>query len=327
MPARKTESRIPENFQPQDLGQVISTSSGSCSLISFVTSPLVHNRRNQCVVFITDNTVAAAADSYDWTITESSGPPINSTTQIGELSYLAQKTGSLLVSVSIKDSGNTELANLSLSQQVVEPSEELEDLIADSNEEQGPGMADPDALRELINEHNLYYQSVTLQNSEPMSGFKRLVFNMAFDGVLKRKVEERKRHLDQLALSLNSATADFATLSTQGAGVCSVRLLLLAMTLPNMLPLTLLPEDSNERAVALADLHQSLAQLDENKKIDLFNIVRFPKSNISVCARILENLRNQYFNSTNFDDVLTGMSGARAQWIIAQYRQGPIIRS
>jgi hypothetical protein len=99
------------------------------------------------------------------------------------------------------------------------------------------------------------------------------------------------------------------------------------MTLPNMLPWTLMPEDSNERAIALAELHESLAQLDENKKIDLFNIARFPKSNIVGCARILENLRNKYFNTTNFDDVLAGMSGARAQWIIAQYRQGPITRN
>jgi hypothetical protein len=88
-----------------------------------------------------------------------------------------------------------------------------------------------------------------------------------------------------------------------------------------------MPSDANERALKLSDLHQQLAKLDENKRIDLFNLARFPKSNIKVCARMLENLRNQYFNSTSFDDVLTGMSGARAQWIIAQYRQGPISRT
>jgi hypothetical protein len=325
MPARKTERRIPDSLQAQDLGQTVTA--GNCALVSYVTSPLVHNRNNHYVVFITDNGMATSANSYDWTITENSGAPINSTTQAGELDYRAVKLGRLVIAVSIKDGGNNELASLTLSQEVVDPSEELEDLIAESGDEPGPGMADPDALRELVNEYNLYYQSVTLQNAEPMGGFKRLVFNMVFDGVMKRSVEERKRHLDQLALSLNSATTDFATLSTQGAGVSSVRLLLLAMTLPNMIPWTLMPEDANERAIVLADLHQSLAQLDENKKIDLFNIVRFPKSNIKSCARILENLRNQYFNTTNFDDVLTGMSGARAQWIIAQYRQGPIIRN
>lgn len=130
-----------------------------------------------------------------------------------------------------------------------------------------------------------------------------------------------------LAEGINSGATDFATVSTQGAGVSSVRLLLLAMTIPGMVPFTLLPKDPNQKTIATDALYQSLAQLDDTKKIDLFNIVRFPKSNIFYCGRILENLRNQYFGGTSFDDVLTGMQGARAQWIIDQYRRGPVTRN
>ena len=325
MPVRKTESRIPDTFLAEDLGQAISAP--GCTMISYVTSPLVQNRLNQYVVFITDAGIAASAASYEWTITESGVAPANSTSIVGELELEPTHTGSLRVTVRILDSSDTEIATLTLDQTVVTASEELEDLIAESNEDAGPGMADPDALRELINQYNIYYQSVNLQNQEPIAGFKRLVFNMCFDGVMKRNEEERKRHVEQLALALNTGNADFATLSTQGIGVCNVRLLLLAMTLPGIMPWTLMPTDANQRAVTLNNLHQDLAGLDENKKIDLFNIARFPKSNIKACAKMLENLRNQYFNTTSFDDVLTGMSGARAQWIIAQYRQGPITRT
>jgi hypothetical protein len=224
------------------------------------------------------------------------------------------------------NAASNEIEALTLQQQVVDPSDILEDLIEEAVDEPGAGMANPDGLRELINEHNLYYQNVHPANPEPEDGYKRMVFNMAFEGVIKRKASERKRHLEQLAAALNEGTTDFVTLGTQGAGICAIRVLLLAMTL-GMIPWTTLPEEPNQRAAAAAQLHQSLAALPEENKIDLFNILRFPKSNITWCGRILENLRNRYFNSTSFDDVISGLSGTRAQWIIAQYRQGPVTRN
>jgi hypothetical protein len=102
---------------------------------------------------------------------------------------------------------------------------------------------------------------------------------------------------------------------------------LLAMTLPSMLDFTELPEAEDQRALADEQLRESLAALDEDKRIDLFNLVRFPKSNIAQCARILEALRDRYFPGTNFNDVLTGMSGVRAQFILKQFIEGPVIRS
>lgn len=325
MAVRKTESRIPDSLQPEDLGQAV-TSNG-VSLISFVTSPVVVDRNNHYVVMIVNAGIAAAAQSYEWSVSVNGGAATVSVTNIGEFMVDPQQTGTLVVSVNVRDAANATLATVTLNQHVVSPSEQLEDMIAEAHSQAGPGMADPDALRELINEHNLYYQNVTTQNAEPLTGFRKLVFNLAFEGVMKKDGAERRRHLDQLAMAINSGEMDFTMLSMDGAGVCSVRLLLLAMTVPNMMPWTLLPEDPNERTLAAQELHQSLSQLDDNKKVDLFNLVRFPKSNITSCGRILENLRSRYFGTTNFDDVLTGMSGTRVQWIIAQYRQGPITRS
>src|SRR5262249_15056673 len=117
------------------------------------------------------------------------------------------------------------------------------------------------------------------------------------------------------------------SLTATGAGVTNLRLHLLAMTLSSMLDFTELPAGNDERALAEEQLRQSLAALDEDKRVDLFNLVRFPKSNIAQCARIIESLRDRYFPGTNFNDVLSGMSGVRAQFILGQFTDGPIVRS
>ncbi|MFC5412204.1 hypothetical protein ACFPMF_22960 [Larkinella bovis] len=327
MPVRKTESRIPAGLQPADLGQAVVATDNRCALVSYVTSPIVVTRENVYVVFVTDPGLAGNTVSYEWTLVENGGPPSVQTTDVGELAYTPTSQGSLSVSVRLLGNGNTEQAQLSLQQAVIPPNEELNTLLNEAANQPGPSLGSPEVLQELINEHNLYYQNVTPQTAEAGDGFKRFVFSMVYDGASRKNRTERRAHLRQLALSLNTASADFATLSSSGAGVCEIRPLLLSMILPGMTAFTLLPEEANQRRVQVEQLLQSLATLDEGKRIDLFNILRFPKSNIVHCGRILEKLRDTYFNTTNFGDVLTGMSGARSQWIIGQYRQGPIQRN
>jgi hypothetical protein len=102
------------------------------------------------------------------------------------------------------------------------------------------------------------------------------------------------------------------------------------MTIGSPAPLlawTELPEPSAQRAVAEEQLRQTLAALDEPQRIDLFNVTRFPKSNITQCGRIIEALRDRYFSGTNFNDILSGMSGTRAHWITRHFREGPLKRS
>ncbi len=330
MPVRKTESRIPINFQTSDLGQAVLASDGRCALVAFVTSPIVVNRENNYVVFVTDAGLAGSAQSFEWTFTESDGAPNTQTTQNGEVSYLPQATGSLNVAVRILDAGNAEQANLTLDQEVVPLNAELEALIENAQNEAGPSVANPDVARELVNDHNPYYQAVALQTPESGDGFKQFVFSIVFDGALQRVAARRKKHLERLAASLNNQEEDFFTQTAEGAGVCGIRLPLLAMSFGNPTPLlewTELPEPSAQRAAAEEQLRQTLAALDEAQRIDLFNLARFPKSNITQCGRIIEALRDRYFSGANFNEVLTGMSGTRAHWIVRHYREGPLLRS
>ena len=327
MPVRKTESRIPAGMQPSDLGQAVLAQDNRCALISYVPNPIVVARENVYVVFVTDTTLAAATQSFEWNFIENGGPPVADTTNSGVRAYTPVLLGNLSITVKLLDGTGQPQAELSMQQAIVSGSSALETLIDEAAAKPGPSAGNPEVLRELINEHNLYYQNVEMLAAENGEGFKKMVFSMVYDGATRRNRDERKEHLNQLALSLNSAAADFTTLSSAGAGVCEVRPLLLSMILPGMTPLTMLPQDTDQRRVQIEQLLQALGSMDETKRIDLFNILRFPKSNIIHCGRILETLRNTYFNTANFEDVLTGMSGTRSQWIISQYRQGPIIRN
>lgn len=333
MGARKTESRIPATLQASDLGEAVAAADGRCVLISFVTSPVVMARENTYVLMTTDAALALTLNSFQWTFEENGAVTKNVTTEFGEIIYQPAAEGTLVVAVNVLDAGNTQQATLSLKQQVVPPSAILEDFISQAQNTPGPGAGDPDAARELVNECASYYQEVALQKPEDGDSFRRFVFSMVSSGATRHSLADRRAHLEELADAVNEQSGDFASLSATGAGVSDLRLPLLAMVLlatpggAPFLPWQELPEANPQHASADEQLQQTLAGLSDDSLVDLFNVVRFPKSNITACGRVLESLRDRYFRGTNFDDVLTGMSGTRADWIVRQYLEGPIIRS
>lgn len=331
---RKTESRIPGTLQPSDLGQAVVASDGRCALVSFVTSPIVVGHENIYVLLVTDSTLATAARNFEWTFTENGGTPNVQSTQLGEVSYEPQSTGTLDLKVRVLDSGSSEQTSLSLTQDVASLNPVLEGVIANAGDQPGPGVGNPDVVRELVNDYSPYYQGVKLKTPEAGDSFLNFLFSMVFDGAHGRTPDQRKQHVDDLARVLNDQNGDFASLITEGAGVCGVRLSLLAMMdgvagagSAASLPWTELPDLPAHHDSAEQQLCQAVAGLDESARIDLFNIARFPKSNITACGRIVEALRDRYFVGTNFSDVLTGMSGTRAQWIVRHFREGPLSRS
>jgi hypothetical protein len=331
MSVRKTERRIPTGFQASDLGEAVVSADGRSCVVSFISSPLAFERENVYVVYVTDTMLASAVRSFEWSFTENDGTPSTHTTEFGETTYTPTDTGSLTLVVKMLDTGNTEQARLTMTQDVIGPNPTVEALIANAIDLPGPGVANPDVIRELVNDHSPYYQNITLQTAEPTDAFQKFVFGIVFDGALQRLPEDRKQHIDDLAESLNGERDDFATLAARGAGVCGLRLALLAMTVPQspgattmLLDWTELPEPADQRAVADEELRQALAALDETIRIDLFNLVRCPKSNIVRCGRVIEMLRDRYFAGSNFNDVMTGMSGTRAAWITRHLREGPL---
>ncbi|MEA2549639.1 MAG: hypothetical protein QOE42_2237 [Chloroflexota bacterium] len=331
MSVRATEARLPAIASAGDLGEAAPAADGRSALVSFVSSPLAVGRLNTYVVFVTDAGLAADAASYEWTFAEDGGPGVVSTTTLGQTTYSALAAGTLSATVRILDSGNAELARLELNQAIVPPSAVLEQLIEDARNHPGPGVPDPEVSRELVNEHNPYYQAVRLARPEAGTGFARFVFTMIFEGAQRRTAIERAAHVRLLADSISDGSAETQAAAAEGIGVCELRLALLAMTTPRsttdptpLLAWSEMPESGAARAIAAADLARQVAALDPAARIDLFNLARFPKSGIERCARILEQLRDRYFPSTSFDDVLGGLSGTRAHWIVRHYREGPL---
>jgi hypothetical protein len=331
MPVRKTETRIPLQSTASDLGEASVAADGRCALVSFITAPLVVNRENTYVVFVTDAGLATQAASFEWSFSENGGTASTQSTQVGEAFYSPQDTGSLSVTVRIMDAGNAEQANLSLTQSMVPLHPGLEALIAAAKDHPGPGASDPDVSRELVNDYNPYYQAVSLPTPETGDAFQQFVFSLLFEGASKRSPQDRKQSLEDLAQALDSAAIDaFVDRTAEGVGVCNIRLPLLAM-MPSTgaapLPWTELPQPAAQNAFADQQLRQQFAALDESTVIDCFNLARFPKSNITQCGHIIAALRDHYFAGTNFSDVLTGMSGTRAFWIAMHFRQGPLATS
>lgn len=329
MPVRKTESRLPANFQAADLGQAVVSGDSRCTLVSFISDPLVVNRENTYVLFVTDAGLASATQRYEWRFTLNDNPTQVESSDEGEISYIPTESGTLNLEVKVLGGGNAVQSSISLSQSVVVPNVELETLISNATEESGPAIGNPAIARELINDHNPYYQAVALQNPEEGNHFKCFVFNLLSSRAQRAAAVRRKQHLDQLAAAINTGLSDYAELAAEGAGVGGIRLALLAMCLGDTPPITWteLPEETGARETAARALRSQLNALDENTRIDLFNLVRFPKSNISLCGKIVEQLRNRYFNGTNFNDVMNGHSGTRATWIMRHFNEGPIRRA
>jgi len=334
MPVRETERRMPSGLAAADLGQSAVAADGRCVLVSFATAPVVVARDNEYVLFITDATLASVAQSFEWTFSENGTIARTDSTVVGETQYRPSSLGALSVRVQVLDASNAGQATLSLDQEVVLPSAEIETIVADAQNKPGPGAGEPAVLRELVNQHCAYYQQAALRVPEAGDGFRRFVFSLVLDGVARRTAAERRRHLQQLAIAAVDQPEEFVRLAATGAGVASVRLALLAMTqsatsggATPLLPWTELPELAPKHAVADEELRKKLAALSKDARIDLFNLTRFPKSNIAACGRILEALRDRYFAGTKFDDLLTGLSGTRAHWIARHYREGPLVRS
>ena len=328
MSVRKTESRIPAGLQPADLGESVSSADGRCSLIAFITAPLAPDRENIYVVFVTDSTLAANVDSYEWSFTLDGGAPDVQTSDVGQIAYTPPAEGSLTIQVRLLDSTSAEQATLSITQQVAPLNAELEAMIADAADKPGAGMGNPDVLREVVNDHNPYYMNFALQTPEAGEAFSLYHFSTVVDGVTEIKPDKRNDLLDQVAASLNDGENDYVTAIAPGLGVAKIRLSLVTMLLPPAnVPFSELPDSSAENAAADEQLRQQVAAMSEEDRIDLFNRVRFPKTNIFLCGKLLEALRDKFFSGVNFDDVLQKMSGAMANWITLNYQKGPMHRN
>ena len=129
------------------------------------------------------------------------------------------------------------------------------------------------------------------------------------------------------ALAADEA-GNFVDKALTGIGLCQVRPQILAMYVSAtaggatpMLPLREFPIDEAERATKLAELRTEFIALAPAQKIDLFNLLRFPKSNLRMAMRLIQEHMAKYFPAQSLPDILADEADAKA--LITQYEEGP----
>ena len=322
MSVRKTESRLPDGVEPGELGENALSTDGQSAIVSFVSSPVVAGRENTYVVFVTDPGLGSDVTQFEWTFGENGSAVVSQTTEHGEFAYKPMAPGQLEVAVRLLDASNAEKAVLTLEQGIAPLQAEIEAAIDAARDSKGPVIGNPDVAREIVNDHSPYHQEIALQVPEADDAFERFVYGILHEGVLRCGPADRRARLERLAQALNGQ-GSFTEAAAGGMGICGVRLTLLAMA-RGLLPWTELPQEGAARIAADDQLRESLAAADEDARIDLFNLVRFPKSNVVQTARLIEGLRDRYFSGASFNEVLTGLSGTRAHWIARHFREGPL---
>src|SRR3954470_505572 len=88
-----------------------------------------------------------------------------------------------------------------------------------------------------------------------------------------------------------------------------------------MLPPREFPADEKERAAKLAELRTEFIALDAAQRTDLFNLLRFPKSNLRMAMLLVQKHMATYFPAQSLPGILA--DEAKAKSLITQYKEGP----
>lgn len=321
MPVRATERNLPPGLTGADLGQ--SVGDASATLVSYHSSPCAIGRLQTYVVFVLDAALQAAVEKLRWTVGSA-----NTETTEGVFEHTPTTVGNLQVDVSLLDGGGTVVQTLSIVQSVVELNGELEFLIARTDEPTAVA-DDPDTSRELVNDVRAYIDELAPRSADPDSSLNKLLFATAYAEAMTVKPADRAAQTRDMAAALAAGeAATFVDQAVTGIGLCQVRPQILAMYVSAtaggatpMLPLREFPADDKERATKLAELRAEFIALDTAQKADLFNLLRFPKSNLRMAMLLVQKNLETYFPTQPLPGILA--DEAKAKSLITQYKEGP----
>ncbi len=329
MSVRKTESRIPGGFTSDDLGlKAVSATHANVILVSFLSSPTAARRIQNYVVFVTDAALAATVNTYEWSFTN--GAVTTQTTSVGIAGYTPTNIGMLTVTVNLKNAANVTLHSVNLSQQVISLNEALE-LKIEQEENNFPGAGNPETSREMINDIRPYIHAILPPASNDV--YNRALSSLGYARILQTPQLRRNLLIEDLANILNTQPANFYAQAKEGMGLCKTRPQLLAMFADNpasaghtyLDPAALeLAAGANAatRTTNAAAIETAFNALSVDVQVDLFNLLRFPKSHVAMAKKIADGLNSRYFAGTGIGATL-GIT-ADAKKLITEYETGPI---
>jgi hypothetical protein len=321
MPARATERNLPPGLTAADLGQA--QGDASATLVSYHSSPCAVGRSQTYVVFVLDAALQGTVERYRWTVGTA-----NTETTEGVFEHTPAAAGNLRVDVSLLDAGSAVLKTLSITQGVVALHPELEFLISRPDEVSAVA-DDPETSREIVNDVRVYIDELAPRSADPDSSLNKLLFAIGYAEAMSVRPADRSIKTQALATALAaSEMQSFADQAKDGIGLCQVRPQILAMyvsataggTAP-MLPLREFPKDVAAREPIATALLEEFVALDPAQKIDLFNLLRFPKANLRMAMQFVDKLMTQYFPGEPLPAILADAD--KAQTLISQYKEGP----
>ena len=318
MAIRNTESRMPEGLEAQDLGQAV-VKDGNYALVSYFTSPIALSTTITYIVFVLNN---ATADTYHWTfesipsskIEESVPDPFD-----GLYRYTPKHLGTLKVKVEVIANGEKKSV-LELEQEIVPLDSDLESLLAGKGSIQNfnvsisvGALGGNDRIsREIVNNFRNYildtaynFKNYILPSSssspETSKIPPRFLAAIAYLAILRSKIKlfHREAVLEKAANELNEDNP--ISFLFDPLGVCQIKPQVLAMAIkkPNITPEKTytdwieIPADGSKVRLTQTKIKSNFDNLEQNDKIDLFNLLRFPKSNIRMCEQLLFKLNER----------------------------------
>ncbi len=329
------------------------------ALVSYLSAPLFQNSLNQYVVFITAPDLALKVTSYTWQIFISSEagyfPRLlqTTTTWEGLFSFRPLEMGEYTIILELKGSGGTVIDSLEMTQVVVPFSDEFAGMVDDLSTTI-PGSMDhmPNIMigeacltNELANDFFGYIQAAA---QEPIDGADnqipwQLLASIAYREMALSPKESQK--------GVDSSKPDRATVLSHfrnylndpenldygvddwKLGVCQIQPQMLATILMNPKTQTnyipYLEEDkSQHNGPVISDQRLSAYQaLSLEDRIDLSNLLRFPKTNLRMCNLILQKLKNRPNRAPQLDAAGLLADQKTIQIIISEYDQGPTTTS
>ena len=300
---------------PAALGQA-ATQTGpagdeSYALVSFLTSPMPISSMNDYVVFVSTGEVV---DRYDWTFTYV-GTDLSHTTStaIGTTSFMPALIDLLQVTVELTLAGGGTVT-ISMFQEVRPRFTGFEfffdaapvpAVVVDQPTVAALG-GDPRASEELANDLRTYVLAAAAGTGLP----PRLLAAFAYHGSMQApKLDRvgplvwspgRDQKLEWVASELNGDRWNLATDIDDRLGVCQLLLAVAAMTVgPNgtagdtYTPWRERAADGSDASTVDEAITTAFDQLALESRIDLFNLARFPRTNIELCAALLVRLRDR----------------------------------
>jgi hypothetical protein len=323
-----TETRLPIGKSASDLGQSVSAFNDNLILISYQESPIVVDYIQNYVLFVINSDVADSIDNISWsalivTDTQSVAVDVNAENPT-QVTLTANSKGKLTIKVEVSYNNGAK-DTLTLNQTV---KNRFLQIVPKTNDYL-PSYGNPQTTSWVMDSYVKYLLSVKNAEDNYHTELRFLIVSLMYYNLMNYGPTN---YLSNPTLYVDD-DLDFSNIDLfNGVGVTAIRpftlfYLYTNIAQPNTTPAPLYnaelnydPEDFFQDLQK--DIYESLySALDEQLKIDFYNLLRFPKSHIDICKQFLLFLKNKYYPADSFDVIMDDVDKLSA--LINQFYWGP----